>query len=202
MAMSKHVNIRIASPADAEAVLAIYKPFVSDTVVTFEELVPSVDEFRQRMVAIQEESPFLVCEIDGRIVGYAYASAYRSRSSYRWNREVTVYIQAEFHGLRIGTALYYALIEISRQQNFSNLLAIITLPNPSSVGLHESLGFRAAAVFHRVGYKMNRWLDVGWWELNLQPDWETPQEPILFRDFNAQDFLNDILAYSSGMIQI
>lgn len=202
MVASKRATIRIASPADAEAVLAIYTPFVTDTVVTFEELVPSLNEFRERMASILKESPYLVCEIDGQIVGYAYASSYRSRASYRWNREVTVYIQPEFHGMKIGKALYTALFAICRKQNFSNLLAIITVPNQASVGLHEYMGFQSVGIFHRVGYKMNRWLDVGWWELNLQPDWGAPLEPVLFCDFRAPEFLDLILAESSAIVQI
>ena len=200
--MSKQVNIRVATPADAEAVLAIYKPFVTDTVVTFEELVPSVDEFRQRMASILDESPYLVCEIDRQIVGYAYASSYRSRASYRWNREVTVYINPGFHGKKIGKALYTALFEIIRKQNFSNLLGVITLPNQSSVGLHEYMGFKAVGVFQKVGYKMNQWLNVGWWELDLHPEWDSPIEPVLFRDFNEPKFIARVLAESSAMVQI
>lgn len=192
----------MANPDDAEAVLAIYKPFVTDSVVTFEELVPSVDEFRRRIASILVESPYLVCELDGRIVGYAYASAYRSRSSYRWNREVTVYINPGFHGMKIGKALYTALFDITRKQNFSNLLGIITLPNQSSVGLHEHMGFQAVGVFQRVGYKMNQWLNVGWWELNLHPEWDTPIEPVLLRDFKDQELINRVLAESSAMVQI
>lgn len=200
--MSSRATIRIATPADAEAVLEIYKPFVTGTVVTFEELVPSVNEFRERMVSVLHESPYLVCEVDGQIVGYAYASAYRLRSAYRWNREVTVYIRPGFHGMKIGTALYQALFEITRKQNFSNLLAIITLPHPASVGLHEQMGFKAAAVFHNVGYKMGRWLDVGWWELNLHPEWGTPPEPVLFCKLNEPELINQILDKSSAIIQI
>ena len=198
--MSRIVEIRLASPTDAEAVLEIYKPYITDTVVTFEESVPSVGGFRQRMAAILEEAPYLLCVIDSEIVGYAYASAYRSRTSYRWNREVTVYIKSGFQRMNIGTALYAALLAILKKQNYMNLLAVVTLPNEGSVRLHERMGFKACAVFHKVGYKMNCWHDVGWWELNeAGPD---PQEPVLFKNFDDDILLERILAESSGFVQI
>lgn len=200
--MNKTVEIRIATLADAEAVLEIYKPFVTDTVVTFEEIVPSVSEFRERMASILTECPYLLCLINGRIVGYAYASAYRSRSSYRWNREVTVYIHPDGQRKNIGTALYYALIEILKKQNFANLLAVVTLPNEGSARLHERVGFTPCAVFNQVGYKMNQWHKVGWWELALIPSDESPKEPVLFSDFDAPKFIDPLLVKAAELVKI
>jgi phosphinothricin acetyltransferase len=202
MAMPKPVEIRLATLADAEAVLEIYKPFITDTVVTFEEIVPSVSEFRERMASILKESPYLVCLVNGRIIGYAYASAYRSRASYRWNREVTVYIHPDGQKKNIGTALYYALIEILKRQNFANLLAVVTLPNEGSARLHERVGFTSCAVFRQVGYKMNQWHDVGWWELALILPTEEPNEPTLFKDFDEPSFLSGVLQKAAEFVKI
>lgn len=202
MAMPSHLEVRLATLSDAEAILEIYKPFVTDSVVTFEEVVPSVREFRQRMASILEECPYLVCLMDGRIIGYAYASAYRSRSSYRWNREVTIYIHPDGQRKRIGTALYFALIEILKRQNFANLLAVVTLPNEGSARLHEHVGFKPCAVFNQVGYKMNQWHQVGWWELALTSPTEKPKEPILFNDFDEPYFLDDVFLKAVELVKI
>lgn len=192
----------MASPDDAEAILNIYRPFITDTVVTFEEAAPTINEFRERIKSILEESPYLVCEVDGKIAGYAYASAYRPRASFRWTREVTVYIAGEFQGRNIGIALYAALFSILKAQNYANLLAAITLPNHGSVRLHERMGFKPCGVFNQVGYKMNRWRQVGWWELALIDANEHPGEPILLKDFDDVFFLNQTLQETSNIIEI
>jgi len=125
------------------------------------------------------ELPFLVCEIDGRIAGYAYASAYRSRASYRWSKEVSVYIHPDFKRKRVADALYTSLHELVRFQGIANLLAIITMPNESSVAFHEHFGYRKCGEFSKVGYKLGQWQNVGWFELFLQDENEAPIEKIL-----------------------
>ncbi|PTN08331.1 GNAT family N-acetyltransferase [Mangrovibacterium marinum] len=200
--MHNRAEIRLATLADAEAILEIYKPFITDTVVTFEEIVPSVSEFRQRMAFVLKECPYLVCVVDGRIVGYAYAAAYRSRASYRWNREVTVYIHPEGQRKNIGTALYYALIEILKKQNFATLLAVVTLPNEGSARLHERVGFKPCAVFNQVGYKKKQWHRVGWWELALIPPEQAPVEPILFENFDEPSFLAELFRKAAEFVKI
>ncbi|WP_372776726.1 N-acetyltransferase family protein [Mangrovibacterium sp.] len=200
--MSKKVEIRMATPEDAKSLLAIYEPFITNTVVTFEEIVPSVSEFGDRISTILKESPFLLCQIDDEIAGYAYASQYRSRESYRWNREVTVYIKESFQSRNIGTALYTALINIVKHQNYTNLLAIVTLPNDGSVRLHERMGFKACAVFNQVGFKMNQWHQVGWWELPLIPATQKPLEPVLLPNFTNQTLLNEIMLKAVELVKI
>ncbi|WP_170154570.1 GNAT family N-acetyltransferase [Mangrovibacterium diazotrophicum] len=200
--MNKKVHIRMASLGDAEAILNIYRPFITDTVVTFEEIVPTVDEFRERMKSILTESPYLVCEVDGEIAGYAYASAYRSRASYRWNREVTVYLRPEYRGMNMGTALYSALIPILKAQNYTNLLAVVTLPNEGSKRLHERMGFKACGVFNQVGYKKQQWHQVGWWELALIDKETQPLEPILLKDFNDDSFVRQTMLKAADLVKI
>jgi len=171
--------IRLAERRDIPGILEIYSPFILETAVTFEEIVPEEDSFWKRIQEIMTELPFLVCEIDGRIAGYAYASAYRSRASYRWSKEVSVYIHPDFKRKRVANALYTSLHKLVRFQGIANLLAIITMPNESSVAFHEHFGYRKCGEFSKVGYKLGQWQNVGWFELFLQDENEAPIEKIL-----------------------
>ena len=171
--------IRLAEEQDVPGILEIYSPFILDTAVTFEETVPEEDSFWERMQLIMSELPFLVCEIDGRITGYAYASGYRSRASYRWTKEVSVYVHPDFHRKRVALALYTSLNEMVRYQGIADLLAIITLPNESSVAFHEYVGYRKCGEFSKVGYKLNQWQNVGWFELFLQDENAAPRDRII-----------------------
>lgn len=171
--------IRLAEEHDVQGILEIYAPFILLTAVTFEETVPEEDSFWERIQLIMTELPFLVCEIDRRIAGYAYASGYRSRASYRWTKEVSVYVHPDFHRKRVALALYTSLNEMVRYQGIADLLAIITLPNKGSVAFHEYFGYRKCAEFSKVGYKLNQWQNVGWFELFLQNENEAPKDRIL-----------------------
>jgi phosphinothricin acetyltransferase len=172
--------IRIAEPSDAAGVLTIYAPYCDSSTVSFEVAAPSVNQMAERMAAFLKDYPWLVCEIDGQIAGYVYASRHRERAAYRWTVEVTVYVAAAHRRRGIGRALYKSLFAILAEQNYVKAFAGITLPNPQSVGLHESLGFTAIGVYPAVGYKLGRWLDVGWWQLELRPPPNPPPEPCPF----------------------
>ena len=176
-----HMNpiIRLAEEQDVPGILEIYTPFILHTAVTFEETVPEEDTFWERIQLIMTELPFLVCEIDGRIAGYAYASGYRSRASYRWTKEVSVYVHPDFHRKKVAQALYTSLNEMVRYQGIADLLAIITVPNESSVAFHENFGYQRCGEFSKVGYKLDQWQNVGWFELFLQDKNEAPKERIL-----------------------
>jgi len=171
--------IRLAEEQDVPGILEIYAPFILRTSVTFEETVPDEDLFWERIELIMTELPYLVCEIDGRIAGYAYASGYRSRASYRWTKEVSVYVHPDFHRKRVALALYTSLNEMVRYQGIADLLAIITMPNVPSVAFHEHLGYRKCGEFSKVGYKLNEWQNVGWFELFLQDENAAPKDWIL-----------------------
>lgn len=171
--------IRPARTNDARAILEIYAPFVLETPVSFEEVVPAPEEMVSRIEVIMRRYPCLVCEMDGRIAGYAYASVHRTRSAYRWTCESSVYVAPAFHRMKIGKALYYCLIELLRLQGIKLVLAGITLPNEESVGFHENFGFVKTAEFHATGFKLGKWHDVGWWELDLNPERESPVGQIL-----------------------
>ncbi|MDP3913175.1 MAG: N-acetyltransferase family protein [Bacteroidota bacterium] len=174
-----NTSIRLAEKRDTPGILEIYSPFILETAVTFEETVPDEESFWKRIQEIMTELPFLVCEIDGRIAGYAYASAYRSRASYRWTKEVSVYVHPDFQRKRVAQALYTSLNEIVRYQGIADLLAIITIPNDSSVAFHEQFGYHKCGEFLKVGYKLGQWQNVGWFELFLQDEAQSPKDRIL-----------------------
>jgi phosphinothricin acetyltransferase len=131
----------------------------------------------QRIERIMAQHPWLIAEIDGQVAGYVYASQHRERAAYRWMVDVAVYISPAYRRRNLGKALYTALFEVLRAQGYFKAFAGITLPNAASVRLHESVGFRPIAVYEGVGFKLGQWLDVGWWQLDLQPEIDNPLEP-------------------------
>jgi L-amino acid N-acyltransferase YncA len=169
------VRIRDALRADTEELLAIYRPFVIDTSVSFELEPPSVQEFGQRIATAQSKWAWLVAERDGELVGYAYGSSFRSRAAYQWSAETSAYVAAAHHGQGIGKALYARLLDLLAEKGYCTAYAGITLPNEASVRLHTSLGFRDVGVFRRAGRKFGRWHDVSWWQRVLRD--EPPSEP-------------------------
>lgn len=178
------MQVRLATPGDAEALLAIYAPFITDTSLTFETEVPDTTVFAERIRSYLENWPWLVCEIDGKIAGYAYASRYRERAGYQWCVECSVYIDASFQRRGIGRRLYKVLFELLARQGYRNVYAVINLPNDPSVKLHEDCGFSWFANYENVGYKLGKWKTVGWWQLIINPYSSEPLPPIAFRDLD------------------
>jgi phosphinothricin acetyltransferase len=169
--------IRHADPGrDGAACAAIYAPFVSDTVISLEEVPPSAEGFAARIERIARTHPWLMAELDGDSVGFAYASPHRERASYRWAADVTVYLAEGVRRRGIGRSLYEALFELLVRQGVHVACAGITLPNEASVGLHEALGFQRVGVYRRIGFKLGRWHDVGWWQRELLPPDDAPDE--------------------------
>lgn len=175
------VELRIATPADASGILSIYGPYCDSTQVSFEIVAPNESEMRARIERILDKYPWLVGEIDGEVAGYVYATQHRERAGYRWAVDVAVYVARAHQRSGLGRALYSALFAILREQGYRKAIAGVTLPNAGSVGLHESVGFRPAGIFSKIGYKLGDWLDVGWWQLDLQPAVGNPPEPVDFR---------------------
>lgn len=161
-------TIRLAIQSDVPAMLAIYGPFVEHTYVSFETEVPTASAFWQRVQAVLAEAPWLVCTHEDQVIGYAYASAHRSRQAYQWNRELSVYVEEAWRGKGIATSLYSTLIELLKLQGYLNTLIGISLPNETSVRFHEKMGFRPVGIYHNIGFKKGRFCDVGWWELVIQ----------------------------------
>ncbi len=162
------MEIREASVADAEAIAAIYNHYVRTSVITFEEEPVSASEMANRIQDVQLLSlPWYAAVETDSIVGYAYASAWKSRSGYRYSAEVTAYV-ADGYGRRgIGSHLYHRLIPALSACGLHTLLAGIALPNAASVALHERFGFVRAAHLLQVGWKLGQWVDVGYWQLML-----------------------------------
>lgn len=173
-------TIRLATAADASGILEIYFPYIRDTSFTFEASVPTTEEFAQRIESYLQNWPWLVCESNGKVAGYAYASKYRERVGYQWCVESSVYIHDDFQKSGIATALYTALLEILKTQGYYNVYAVINLPNERSVAFHEKIGFQYFATFNNVGYKLGNWKNVGWWQYTLNVYGDEPLPPTLF----------------------
>jgi phosphinothricin acetyltransferase len=171
------IKIRPASSSDAGGILAVYGPYCSTSPVSFEIVPPTEEQIRERLERVTAWYPWLVAEIDGEVAGYVYATQHRERAAYRWAAEVAVYVADSHHRRGIGRALYSALFELLLEQGYFQAYAGITLPNAASVNLHESVGFKPIAVYESIGYKHGRWLDVGWWQLQLRPKADNPAEP-------------------------
>ncbi len=173
--------IRDADPLrDAEACAAIYAPCVRDSASSFEDVAPGAEEMAARITATRAGWPWLVAELEGTVAGYAYGSRHRERAAYRWASDVSVYVSADHRRCGAARALYVALLARLTGQGVRIACAGIALPNPASVELHESLGFRPVGVYRAIGYKLGRWWDVGWWQLALAdaaPGDGPPAEP-------------------------
>ena len=200
--MSDNREIRLATEADAEGMLAIYTPVVLETAISFEMEPPSVEEFQSRIRTTLTRTPWLVCEIDGRIAGYAYAGALRSRAAYQWSVEVTVYVHADNRRHGVGSVVYTSLFDCLRLQGFWNSYAAITLPNPGSVGLHERMGFFRIGTYYNVGYKFGTWHDVGWWQSELGPLPENPAPPRILPDLRDTDEFQEIITTGLAKLRL
>lgn len=162
------ISIRAASPGDAAQIADIYNHYVANTVITFEEHPVSADEMSARISEVQSQNlPWLVAEADGSVVGYSYATRWKSRSAYRHSVETTIYLKDGHSGRGVGKTLYSALFPILRQQGMHAVIGGAALPNAASVALHEGLGFERVATFRQVGFKHDRWVDVAYWQLIL-----------------------------------
>jgi len=172
--------IRLATEDDASACLAIYAPVVAGTVTSFEIEVPTVEEMRRRIRETLPRYPWLVLDEPGGVLGYAYAGAHRQRPAYQWSVDVSVYVSATARREGVGRRLYTSLLALLRLQGFANAFAGVALQNDASVGLHEAMGFQPVGVYRKVGFKLGRWIDVGWWQLPLQDlSDDLPGEPAL-----------------------
>lgn len=156
------------------ACAAIYAPYVTDSAVSFETDPPDAAEMARRIAAAHA---WLVLEDEGLIVGYAYAGTFHPRAAYRWACEVSVYLARGFERRGGGRALYAVLLPLLRERGFTSAIAGMTLPNPGSVGLHESLGFEVVGTYRDIGFKGGEWHDVAWTQLELAPASTSPREP-------------------------
>jgi phosphinothricin acetyltransferase len=193
--------IRVATADDAAAISEIYAPAVLEQSTSFEEVAPDAKEFAVRIASILPRYPWLVCEENGVVVGYAYASAHRERAAYRWSVDVASYVRGSAHRRGIGSALYTSLFGILTQQRLRNAYAGITLPNPASEGMHRAFGFEFVGLYHHVGYKRGAWHDVAWFERPIIEAVIGPPEPIAFAEIRDQREVAVALACGQTLIK-
>jgi phosphinothricin acetyltransferase len=166
--LSRDVQIRPATAADAGAIARIYNYYVLNSVITFEEEAVSAEDMAGRIANVQATPlPWLVAEATGGIAGYAYATRWKVRSAYRFSVETTVYLEHGRQGKGIGTRLYAELLSFLKAQGAHVAIGGAALPNAASIALHEKLGFERVATFRQVGFKHDRWVDVAYWQIVL-----------------------------------
>ena len=191
------ILIRVAIPDDAKELVGIYKPYVERTAITYEYEVPTVEEFKERIKHTLEKYPYLVAEIDGKIVGYAYASTYIGRAACDWSVETSIYIDVEHKNCGIGGKLYKALEDNLKAMNILNLNAAIAYSDTedehltkNSVQFHEHFGYQINGHFHNCGYKFGRWYDLIWMEKMLGTHTDTPKPVKKFHEIKQiENFL-------------
>jgi L-amino acid N-acyltransferase YncA len=172
------MQIRLATPADAVAIRAIYAPVVISTPISFELEPPTVEEMAARITAVLPTYPWLVLTDGSAVAGYAYGRQFQARAAYRWSVETSVYVDAGRRGAGIGRALYRSLLDVLARQGYRQALGGVALPNPASVRLHEACGFRLTGVQEKLGWKLGAWHDVGWFQRDLAPCTGAPAAPI------------------------
>ena len=169
--------IRFANFADARAIAAIYAHYVHKTAITFVAEAPTAADFVSRIS--DPRYPFLVAERNDRVVGYAYASMFRTKAAYRWDVELSIYLAPGIEGQGIGSQLMEELLAAVEKQGYLNAYSCITMPNDRSVGLHKKFGFAELGRFPNSGYKLGQWHDVIWMGKNLYTPEGDPDEPRL-----------------------
>ena len=166
--LKDNITIRSVTPADAAAIAEIYNHYVNQTIITFEEKPVSLSEVNIRIQDVLSLAlPWFIAALDNEIVGYAYASKWKERTAYRFSVEVTVYVRPDHLRHGIGFQLYNELLPALKAKGVHAAMGGIALPNKSSARLHEKFGFEKVAHFKEVGFKFDRWIDVGYWECIL-----------------------------------
>lgn len=162
------IEIRTVTPEDAERLLEIYSYYVKNTAISFEYEVPTLEEFRERIVNISQKYPYICAVEDGKIIGYAYAGVFHAREAYRHSVELSIYVDLERRRSGCGHALYDALEERLKAQGIKNLYACIAVPPKKedeyltfdSMKFHKKMGYKIAGHFHSCGIKFDRWYDM------------------------------------------
>lgn len=185
------MTIRFAGPADSAALLKIYANYIN-TPVTFECVLPTEQEFAERIIAVSGFYPYLVCGESNRIIGYAYAHRHMERDAYQWNAELSVYLDPSRISRGLGKKLYGILIAMLKLQGIKTVYGGVTVPNKASEALHKGLGFRILGTYHNAGYKNGKWHDVVWFEKALAP-YDVPPQPIVSIRHIPQGQLDNII---------
>jgi phosphinothricin acetyltransferase len=191
--------IRVATKDDATGMLDIYAPFILNSGITQETEVPSVVEFQERIISNLKERPWLVCEINGEVAGYAYAGKHRDRKGYQWCTEPSVYCSQKYFGLGVANALYTALFDILKLQGYVNAYAVITLPNERSIAFHKKFGFEYLTTYKKIGYKLGQWHDVGWMQYDINAHKDDPADPVKFSEID-KSVIHAVLIQASAIV--
>ena len=168
--------MRPASAQDAEACVAIYRPYVLETAISWEIEVPTATEMAARIAAAQENHEWLVLDSDERVVGFAYGHALARLATYRWSVETGIYVDIDQHRAGGGRVLYSELLSRLTERGYRQAFAGITQPNEASNSFHRSFGFQNAGLYRRVEWKHDSWHDVAWMQLDLRRAAD-PDEP-------------------------
>lgn len=179
----KELTIRYATPKDSDGILKVYEPYIRNTTITYEYEVPTKKEFYNRTCEILSNFPYLVCEDEGEIIGYAYGSKHRERAAFQWGVEISVYVRQEYQGKGVATELYHRILKLLKQQGFYKVYAIIDSPNEKSEKFHEKFGFQRIAYLPKVAYKLGRWCDITYYEKELRDGYDVP---VPIRPFNRE----------------
>jgi L-amino acid N-acyltransferase YncA len=173
--------IRLARVEDAAGIADIYRPYVEDSRISFEETAPDAAEMARRIHGDPPGfHPWLVAEEANKINGFASSSPFRTRPAYRWSVETGIYLAADASGRGIGKGLLAILTDLLELQGYVAAIGAIALPNDASVRLHEALGFVHAGTYHATGFKLGQWIDVGLWQKDLAQRTPEPSEPLPF----------------------
>jgi L-amino acid N-acyltransferase YncA len=172
------LKLRLAKKEDLKSMLDIYAYYVRETVISFEYAPPEPAEFARRFETFTAVFPWIVCEADGVVLGYAYAHRFHDRAAYDWTAECTVYVKNGCQRRGIGRALYACLLDILRLQGFRMAVGVISVPNESSEALHRYFGFTKAGVIENAGYKMGAWRSTAWYVLPLLGYSGEPSPPL------------------------
>lgn len=161
--------IRSAGPEDAVSIAAIYNHYVANTAITFEEERVTAKEMAARIRRVESFNlPWLVAEDEGQVLGYAYATQWHYRSAYRYTVEITVYLQQACCAQGWGSKLLAELLSRLGAASIHSVIGVIALPNAASIALHEKFGMKKVGHFKEVGFKLDRWVDVGYWQASLE----------------------------------
>lgn len=185
------VIIRQAATGDAGKILSIYAPFILNTTVTFETVVPSEEEFAGRIASISSGFPYLTAFIGDTLAGYAYAHAYRERAAYRFDAELSVYIHPDYRRIGIARKLYNILSEALKQMNYRNLYAVIALPNEQSELFHRTFGFKQECRSLNTGFKAGQWLDTATYSKQILPYSVCPSEIVSAREIDLNKIISE-----------
>lgn len=157
--------IRNVTAADADAIATIYNHYIVNSTCTFEEETVSAQQMAERIeILIDSKMPWLVYEHQGQVIGYCYAKQWNARSAYRFTAESSVYLSPDCPIKGVGSSLYEQLFSRLRDDGIKNVMSVITLPNDQSTRFHHKMGMEQVGHFKQIGFKFDRWLDVGYWQ--------------------------------------